>query len=339
MFCCVFITSIIVIVFLVIFKHYLRGGYNTLTHRLKGKFIIITGASSGIGKFSAHHLIENGATVMFACRNEQRARTAMKGIHNVSQALYMYIDLCDFSSIIAFAKEIKRTHPKIDILMNNAGAHPRQYTLTQDKCESFVQGNYLGMVLLSYLLLDHMNVHSKIINVSSLGHVWNDITKERLKVFEAPQLLEKEYFSSVLRKLLLYCDTKLFVVQFTRYFAKECERRGKQVKVVCLHPGVVDTQFVRFVEDYKGIAFMFKLAMPIWKYLTKTIEEGAQTQLLLSYMPYEDIMNGCYYSDCCVKKPHVKALDEELIKHVMNWTFGELKGKVKDNEAMQCMNI
>lgn len=333
------ISCITVVLFLIIFKHYyLCGGRNTLTHSLKGKFIIITGASSGIGKYSAHHLIENGATVMFACRNKQRALSAMKGIKHPSQALYTYIDLCDYSSIIAFAKEIKQNHPKIDILMNNAGAHPRDFTLTKDKYESFVQGNYLGMVLLSYLLLDHMNARSKIINVSSLGHVMNDITKERLKLFEAPQLLEKEYFTSLTRKLLLYCDTKLFVVQFTRYFAKECEQHGKQVKMVCLHPGVVDTAFVRFVEDYKVLALMFKLVTPIWKYLSKTTEQGAQTQLLLSYMPYEDIMNGCYYSDCTVKKPHDKALDDELVKYVMNWTIGELKGKVRDEEVMRCIN-
>lgn len=275
---------------------------------------------------------------MFACRNEQRAKSAMKGVTNPSQALFMHIDLCDFSSIIAFAAEVKRKHPKIDILMNNAGAHPRQFTLTKDKCESFVQGNYLGMVLLSYLLLDHMNVRSKIINVSSLGHLWNDITKERLKVFEAPQLLEKEYFSSLASRLLLYCDTKLFVVQFTKHLAKQCERRGKHVKVVCLHPGVVDTEFVRFVEDYKWLAFIFRMGTPIWKYLAKTIEEGAQTQLLLSYIPYEDVRNGCYYSDCSVTKPHDKVSDEELVKHVMNWTIGELKGKVGDEEARQCIN-
>jgi len=55
-------------------KKYINGGVNNKTHDLTGKFIIITGASSGIGKVSALHLINSNAKVIFACRNEERAK-------------------------------------------------------------------------------------------------------------------------------------------------------------------------------------------------------------------------------------------------------------------------
>ena len=61
-------------------KKYINGGVNNKTHDLTGKFIIITGASSGIGKVSALHLINSNAKVIFACRNEERAKKSMEEI-------------------------------------------------------------------------------------------------------------------------------------------------------------------------------------------------------------------------------------------------------------------
>ena len=96
------VITIIVLYFLRIF---LKGAQCKIKHSMKGKVIIVTGASEGFGKESALNLVKHGAQVILACRNESKTKEAMISLSEEEKKLTKFIklDLCDFDSIIKFA--------------------------------------------------------------------------------------------------------------------------------------------------------------------------------------------------------------------------------------------
>ena len=140
---------------------------------------------TGLGKYAMLDLVSSGAKIIMGCRSEVKAKEAIISLteEQKKQVDFIRLDLCDFQSIVSFVKQIKEKYPKIDILMNNAGAQPTKFNVTKDGFESFIQGNYLGMALLSNLLLKHFNENEgKIINVSSIAHFWSDLNESNYDV-------------------------------------------------------------------------------------------------------------------------------------------------------------
>jgi NAD(P)-dependent dehydrogenase (short-subunit alcohol dehydrogenase family) len=293
---------------------------------LYGKTILVTGASSGIGKVSALHLINSNAKVIFACRNEERAKKSMEEIpiNLKKNADYLNLDLCNFESIINFTNIIKEKYPKIDILMNNAGAAPINFKITEDNFESYIEGNFLGHVLLTYLLMDHMNINSRIINLSSLGHNYCIFNKEIAKRIYDNEYVKNNYFSSVLKRNFLYHTTKLMMIYFTQGLSDYLSRNNISIKTVSLHPGVVNTEFMIFYESNFFTKIIFKAFYPIFVLCTKNVEEGSQTQLYLSYLDYNELVSGRYYADCKFEKISKTAQDKNLGKLFMNYTIEKI---------------
>ena len=122
---------VLVFLFLLYIKVKLSRPKCQIKHSMKGKLIIVTGASSGIGKYSAIDLIQSGARVIFACRNNERVMEAISCLTEEQKELasFVKLDLSDFNSVISFSKAIKENFPKIDILMNNAGEPPQSLSL------------------------------------------------------------------------------------------------------------------------------------------------------------------------------------------------------------------
>ena len=332
------ISTIIILLLAIIplyfLRKYFRGPQNTKKHSMKGKFIIITGASSGLGLHSALDLIESGAKVIFACRNEQKAKKAINMIKNLSlkqNAEFLEIDLCNFNSIENFSKKIIKNYPKIDILMNNAGAGPTNYSLTSDGYEYFFQGNYLGPCLLTLLLIDHFNNNeSRIIFLGSVGHYISTLKKEDLKYFNDQKLYKENICKSIYAKFLgQYCSTKLLLMLFSKYLAKYCNENKKynNIKIVSCHPGVCDTNFTNFLVAFPLIKYPFLFVYPIFHFLTKTPNDGAQTQLYLCYLDFKELKNGGYYCDCHESSTSEKASDLGMINEFSEWTIKELNKK------------
>ena len=162
---------IILIILGYLIKKWANGPLNPIKKDLKGKLIIITGSSDGIGLEAAKDLLKSNATVIFACRNKNKTETIINSFpENLKKnAIFIQLDLERFKSIENFVKEIKSKYPKIDILINNAGLSSwGNVYKSEDGYMNVYQVNYLGGVLLTLLLLDHFNEkESKIINISS----------------------------------------------------------------------------------------------------------------------------------------------------------------------------
>lgn len=167
--------------------------------RLVQKFIIVTGANTGIGKETAAELARRGGTVVMACRNLQKAEDAKKDIleaygegkstaltQNVAnekvkeslsvvksdQLIIEHLDLSSLKSVREFAEKIHTKGTKIDILINNAGCYYTPYEKTEDGFEMQMGVNHLGPFLLTELLIPDMNSGSRIIFLTSKMHFY-----------------------------------------------------------------------------------------------------------------------------------------------------------------------
>ena len=332
-------TLFLIIVFLIILAYLTNHVFNgrcTISHDMSGKTIIITGSSSGLGKFSAIDLINNGAKVIFACRNEEKTKKVFNEIKEDKRHLAVFekLDLSSFKSVIDFTNNIKSKYPKIDILMNNAGNIPYDYKETEDNFESCFESNYLSPVLLTFLLMDHLNENSKIINLASISHKGCSFNKEiAKKVFDKEYL--KTYCNNVVNKNILYGITKLGIIYFTQEIADYLNNINSSIKIVCLHPGAVYTPIFNFYTDANSKLFTIfykTLIFPLLALCYKTTEEGAQTQLFLSYLENNQIVSGKYYVDCKFGSVSSKTKDKELERYFFKETIEQISKKLPQYE-------
>jgi NAD(P)-dependent dehydrogenase (short-subunit alcohol dehydrogenase family) len=321
----ILILIVILILYFAIGNHLLAGKCK-ISHDMTGKLIIITGASSGLGKFTALELVSKGAKVIFACRNEKKTRNIFNeiSIENRHLAIFEKIDLSSFQSVIDFAERIKQNYEKIDILMNNAGNAPDNFKITEDGFDSCIEGNFLGHVVLTYLLIEHMNENSRIINLSSLGHNYCFFDMDMVERIYDNDYIENYFFRSLFHKNILYHITKLMMIYFTHELNEYLNKINISIKTVSLHPGVVNTEFMRFYKNNFWTNIIFTLFYPLFVLCTKTTKEGAQTQLYLSYIDYAELASGRYYADCKFEKISKTAQDNYLGREFMNYTINKI---------------
>ena len=340
----IILICLITIILLFILRKYLRGGQCTSKHSMEGKVIIVTGASAGIGKESAIDLAKHGAQVILACRNEAKTKKAMKSLNDEEKKLvkFIFCDLCDFNSIIEFAEKVRKEYNKIDILMNNAGLFPQDYVVTKDNMESFLQGNFVGHVLLTFLLFDMLDKNeARIINLSSLAHTGSDFMDDsNIKEMYDLAKTENKYFKSLAGKGKLYGNTKLLMIYFSKFLQKLCDEKYNYIKSAAVHPGAVNTEFMRFVTNKNNaiIKIILVIFSPLMKFLFKTPIDGAQTQLNLCYIPFNEFVSGAYYSDCKITKVKEDVNDMKKVLESMKLTVNEIKKRFIDTKIFDILN-
>ena len=321
-----FLITICLLIIIFLSTHVFIGRCK-ISHDMSGKIIIITGASSGLGKYTAMELVNKGAKVIFACRNEEKTKKVINEIKEDKKHLAVYekLDLSNFKSEIDFSNNIKLKYPKIDILMNNAGSFPVDYKVTEDDFESCFESNYLSYVLLTFLLMDHLNENSKIINLSSDGHKFCSFNKEiAKKVFDNEYL--KSYYNSNINKTALYAVTKLSIIFFTMELADYLNTINSSIKIVCLHPGGVNTEFMKLCKDDAStlVKNFCKIISLLLFLCFKNTEEGAQTQLYLCYLENNKIASGKYYAECRFGSVSSMTKNKELVKYYFKETVKQI---------------
>ncbi|KAI9979929.1 hypothetical protein PInf_027463 [Phytophthora infestans] len=145
----------------------------------KDKIAIVTGGNSGIGFIAALELARNGAHVVLACRNRERGLKAEADIRELIRSVpghgtvkLVIVDIGDLSSVHKFCETFKKMHPRLDLLVNNAGVVGGTYTKTVDGYELQFATNYLGHFALTAQLFDQLkkSESSRVVTVSSLLH-------------------------------------------------------------------------------------------------------------------------------------------------------------------------
>ncbi|MFW9994204.1 MAG: SDR family NAD(P)-dependent oxidoreductase [Candidatus Odinarchaeota archaeon] len=134
----------------------------------------MTGANSGIGYETARALVHKGATVILACRNEEKGEASELQISqedSKGKAVFMQLDLSDLASVRRFSLEYANRYDKLDILINNAGIMRTPFGKTADGFELQFGTNYLGHFALTGLLLNLIirTPQARVFTVSSGG--------------------------------------------------------------------------------------------------------------------------------------------------------------------------
>jgi short-subunit dehydrogenase len=153
----------------------LRGDAS-LEPAVRGRVILITGASSGIGRSAAIKIADAGGTVLLVARTAEKLEELRDVIESRGGTAHVYpCDLSDLDDIVRMADEVLTRHGKVDVLVNNAGKSIRRsIALSYDRIHDFqrtMQLNYFGAVQLILKLLPAMREGGggQIVNVSSIG--------------------------------------------------------------------------------------------------------------------------------------------------------------------------
>ncbi|ALJ00440.1 SDR family oxidoreductase [Rufibacter tibetensis] len=246
------------------------------------RIIVITGASSGIGKATAEALANEKAQIIMVCRNEQKGQQAIADIQqkNPEAKLHLYLaDLSSMQQVRQLADKLKRNFPVIDVLINNAGLIPGIQQTTVDGWELAWATNHLAPFLLTNLLMDQLiaSEQGRIINVTSEAH--------RLGQIDFDHAGRPQKYSAI----TAYADSKLANIHFTYELARRTEFTN--VTVNCLHPGVVASSFGENSNFFIRNFFRFS------RFFMKTPAKGAQTTVYLATSPYVKMISGKYFKD------------------------------------------
>lgn len=270
------------------------------------KRILITGATSGIGKATAEALAALGHELVLACRNTSIAKTIKEKLETdyKVQVTVMAIDLSSFESIKAFVKSFNEQFAYLDVLINNAGGFYDKKHLSEDGYELTMAVNFLGQVILTEGLLPTLKTEEKarIINICSKAAF-----SGKLKVSETMFVDQAPNFKA-------YSASKLAQLMYTIYLANRL--KDDHITVNAVHPGSVSTNI------WKGDSLLMKMVGPMMKKKSDSAEHAALTPVYLAVSPDVLYKTGKLYEkeDHIMSLPHHK-LSSDLIKELMDMTY------------------
>ncbi|MFF0467782.1 SDR family NAD(P)-dependent oxidoreductase [Micromonospora zamorensis] len=201
--------------------------------RQDGRVAVVTGANTGLGFETARRLAERGASVVLAVRDTEKGKLAaarMNGDVSVRE-----LDLTSLESVRAAADGLRAAHPRIDLLINNAGVMYTPKQTTRDGFEMQFGTNHLGHFALTGLLLDLLLPvpGSRVVTVSSTGH------RIRAAIHFDDLQWERSY-----GRAAAYGQSKLANLMFTYELQRRLAAHGTTVAVAA-HPGVSNTELTR----------------------------------------------------------------------------------------------
>ncbi len=276
---------------------------------MQNRIILITGATSGIGKITAIELAKMGAHIILLARNKDKALKTKDEIIAVCGNKNIDIFIADLSSLQEVrnvAEQINSTYKKIDILINNAGlilTNKRQESI--DGNELTLATNHLGPFLLTALLfgLVQKGTSARIINLSSEAH---KIAKADFKNIQ----LNTGYSS-----IKAYANSKLYNLLFIKELDNRIKKSGLNISVNAVHPGVVSTGFGKKSDGLTG--FIFKAFQPFFI----SAEKGAETPIFLATDTEAGLVSGEYFKNKKIKNTNDKIVNEVTAKKL--WKLSE----------------
>jgi NAD(P)-dependent dehydrogenase (short-subunit alcohol dehydrogenase family) len=274
---------------------------------MRGRTVLITGASSGLGYEAALKLARLGANVVMVARDARRGEAALAAVRDVAGPASASLLLCDMASLAAvraLAKEVETRHARVDVLVNNAGSVKMTRETTPDGLEWTFAANYLGHFLFTNLLLDLLRRSApvRIVNVSSVGHRQGSIDFDNLQFEHGGYKIMRAYGRSKLAQIL-----------FTRELARRLQ--GSGVTVNALHPGAVATG----IWTKETLPWYARAPIALAKRLFMiTPSEGADRIVYLATSPDVEGATGGYYEKNRLVQPSSAARDEALSLRLWN---------------------
>ncbi len=276
---------------------------------MQGKVVVITGATSGIGQVAAEKLAAQGARIVQVARDRARGEEALRRLRErgplgpgIAHTVH-YADLLRLSEMRRVGAEIAAAEPRIDLLINNAGAMFGTYEEVEG-LERTLALNHLSYFVLTHHLRPNLvaSAPARVVSTSSDAHHAGSLDFDDL---QSARVYGSGGFLQWLRHggpaFSVYGRSKLCNILFTTELARRLAGTG--VTANCLHPGFVAT---RFGDQAGGL---IGLGIRVAKHFALSPEQGAETMVYLASSPAVAEVTGGYFHRCRPATPSPEARD------------------------------
>jgi NAD(P)-dependent dehydrogenase (short-subunit alcohol dehydrogenase family) len=272
---------------------------------LRGKRVLVTGVSAGLGVETARALVAHGADVVGAARDLTKAKAATAGVQAAAKRAggleLVELDLASLDSVRVCANALVDNGKPFDLVIANAGVMACPYGKTADGFETQFGTNHLGHFVLVNRIASLMKRGSRLVNLSSAGHRYSDVDLDDPNFERTPYDPWAAYGRSKTANIL-------FAVEFDR------RHKGNGIRATAVHPGGIQTELSRHIGE-EGINQLVErinaatraAGEPDFKF--KTIPQGAATSVWAGAVAAADEVGGRYCEDC-----HVAAIEPDATK-------------------------
>ncbi|MCK5765809.1 MAG: SDR family oxidoreductase [Bacteroidales bacterium] len=264
---------------------------------MKGKTVLITGATDGIGKRTAIELAKMGARVIIHGRNKTHGEETLAEIESINgngSVSYENADLASLSQVKKLAGSVMQSHEKLDVLINNAGVFTRGQLFSTDGYEMTFAVNHLAHFALSLQLLPLLKKaeQGRIITVSSVAHT----NSPRIEFDDIQEINTYIDYSA-------YALSKLANVLFSKELSERL--KGTAVTSNSLHPGVITTKLL-----YEGFGIS-----------GSSVDKGCRTSVHLASREALSATTGKYFSESKQAEPSAFSYDPGARRNL--WELSE----------------
>ena len=272
---------------------------------MRGKTVVITGATSGIGLVAAEELAKKGARLVLVARDRHRGEQVLSKLRDLAPDInhsVHYADLSRLKEMKRVAAEIAAAEPRIDVFINNAGALFNSRQVTEDGLELTFALNHVSYFVMANGLRERLKASApaRLINTASDAHKGNKLDFDDLQSAKG------------FRGMKVYGRSKLCNILFTRELARRWA--GTHVTVNTLHPGFVST---RFGDESGGF---FSYVVRAAKLFAISPEKGAETIVYLASSDAVTRVSGQYFYKCRVATPTKEAQDDAAAQRLWEAT-------------------
>ena len=264
---------------------------------LRGKRILVTGVSAGLGVETARSLAAHGAHVVGAARDLAKAENATaqvrKGAADSGGAFELVgLDLANLKSVRACADELLAKGEPFDVVIANAGVMATPLGHTADGFETQFGTNHLGHFVLVNRMARLIRVGGRLINLSSSGHRYSNV-----------DLADPSFEHTPYDPFVAYGRSKTANILFAVAFDKR--HRGRGVRAAAVHPGGIRTELDRHIDSSRIDKIVEDINQQLaaqgkGSFQWKTIPQGAATSVWAGVVARADEMGGQYCENCHV---------------------------------------
>jgi NAD(P)-dependent dehydrogenase (short-subunit alcohol dehydrogenase family) len=266
---------------------------------LKGKRILVTGVSAGLGVETARSLAAHGAQVVGAARDLNKAEGATTQVRKDAAAHggsfeLIELDLANLNRVRACAHGLLAKGEPFDLVIANAGVMATPFGHTADGFETQFGTNHLGHFVLVNRIASLIRDGGRLINLSSSGHRYGNV-----------DLNDPNFERTPYEPFVAYGRSKTANILFAVAFDERHRSRG--IRAAAVHPGGIHTELGRHVDPSRLEKIIEQMNQQLAAegkapFQLKTIPQGAATSVWAGVVASADEIGGRYCENCHVGK-------------------------------------
>ena len=264
---------------------------------LRGKRILVTGVSAGLGVETARSLAAHGAEVVGAARDLDKAEAATAQVRKDAAANggafeMVTLDLSDLKSVRDCADKLLKKGEPFDVIIANAGVMATPFTYTKDSFEMQFGTNHLGHFVLVNRIASLIRAGGRLINLTSAGHRYSNV-----------DLQDPNFERTPYEPFVAYGRSKTANILFAVAF--DNRHRGHGVRAAAVHPGGIHTELARYTDPSRLETLVVQIneqlaAQGKGPFQWKTIPQGAATSVWAGVVAPADEIGARYCENCHV---------------------------------------